>query len=83
MQEETRVSKRLHSKVTTPTYLPTDQHTKSSLRHHSAISSNTLSHLEYVPPRYDFSNVTKINAVYNAKNRTWQGIHDSITMVKK
>ncbi len=36
-----------------------------------------------MPPRYAFSNVTKIYTVYNAKNRTWQGIHDSITTVKK
>ncbi len=35
-----------------------------------------------MPPRYAFSNVTKIYAVYNSKNRTWHGIHDSITMVK-
>ncbi len=36
-----------------------------------------------MPPRYAFSNITKIYTVYNAKNRTWQGIHDSITTVKK
>ncbi len=35
-----------------------------------------------MPHRYAFSNVTKIDNVYNAKNRTWQGIHDSITTVK-
>ncbi len=34
-------------------------------------------------PRYAFSNITKIDSEYNAKNMTWQGIHDSITMVKK
>ncbi len=29
-----------------------------------------------------FSNTSKIDTVYNANNRTWQGIHDSITMAK-
>ncbi len=48
----------------------------------SANSSDTLNHLEYVPPRHAFSNTTKIDTVYNANNRTWQGIHDSITMAK-
>ncbi len=35
-----------------------------------------------MPPRHAFSNVTKIDSVYNAKNTTWQGIHDSITTEK-
>ncbi len=35
-----------------------------------------------MPPGHSFSNVTKIDTIYNAKNRTWQGIHDSITTVK-
>ncbi len=35
-----------------------------------------------MPPRYAFSNTSKIDTVYNANNRTWQGIHDSITMAK-
>ncbi len=29
-----------------------------------------------------FSNTAKIETVYNANNRPWQGIHDSITTVK-
>ncbi len=33
-------------------------------------------------PRHAFSNTIKIDTVYNANNRTWQGIHDSITMAK-
>ncbi len=35
-----------------------------------------------MPPRHAFSNTSKIDTVYNANNRTWQGIHDSITMTK-
>ncbi len=45
--------------------------------------SDTLNHLEYMPPRHAFSNTTKIETVYNASNRMWQCIHDSITTVKK
>ncbi len=33
-----------------------------------------------MPPRHAFLNTNKIDTVYNANNRTWQGIHDSITM---
>ncbi len=44
------------------------------------IHSTTLS---MCPPRHAFSNTIKIETVYNANNRTWQGIHDSITTVKK
>ncbi len=51
--------------------------------HPSDNGSDTLNHLEYVPPRHAFSNTIKIETVYNANNRTWQGIHDSITTVKK
>ncbi len=36
-----------------------------------------------MPPRHAFSNTNKIDTVYNANNRTWQGIHDSITTAKK
>ncbi len=35
-----------------------------------------------MPPRHAFSNTGKIDTVYNANNRTWQGIHDSITTAK-
>ncbi len=35
-----------------------------------------------MPPRHAFSNTTKIDTVYNTNNRTWQGIHDSITTAK-
>ncbi len=35
-----------------------------------------------MPPRHAFSNTNKIDTVYNANNRTWQGIHDSITTAK-
>ncbi len=35
-----------------------------------------------MPSRHAFSNVIKIDTIYNAKNRTWQGIHDSIATVK-
>ncbi len=33
-------------------------------------------------PGYAFSNTNEIDTVYNANNRTWQGIHDSITTAK-
>ncbi len=36
-----------------------------------------------MPSRYASSNIAKIDTVYNAKNRSWQGVHDSITAVKK
>ncbi len=35
-----------------------------------------------MPPRYAFSNTSKIDTVYNANNTTWQGIHDFITTAK-
>ncbi len=35
-----------------------------------------------MPPRDAFSNATKIDTICNAKNRMWQGIHNSITTVK-
>ncbi len=35
-----------------------------------------------MPHRFAFSNVTQIDTVYNAKNMSWQGIHNVITMVK-
>ncbi len=72
----------LHSKVTALTSLPTGYIHKPSPKHQSAHRSDTLNHLEYVPPRHTFSNTSKINTVYNANNRTWQGIHDSITTAK-
>ncbi len=52
------------------------------MRHQSAHHSDTLTQLDYVPPRYAFSNISKIDTVYNANNRTWHGIHDYITMAK-
>ncbi len=69
-------------KITAPTSLSTGYTHKPSPRHLSANSSDTLNHLEYVPPRHAFSNTSKINTLYNANNRTWQGIHDSLTMAK-
>ncbi len=57
-------------------------HISHYLRHLSANSSDTLNHLEYVPPKHVFSNTSKIDTVYNANNRSWQGIHDSIIMAK-
>ncbi len=39
-------------------------------------------HHESVPHRYAFSNITKIDTVYNAKNRSWQGSHYAITTDK-
>ncbi len=82
MLEEIRVFQCLHSKVTAPTSLSTGYTHKQSPRHLSNNSSDTLNHLEYVPPRHAFSNTNKIDSVYNANNRTWQGIHDSITRAK-
>ncbi len=35
-----------------------------------------------MPPRHAFSDTTKIETIYNANNRMWQGIHDSITMAR-
>ncbi len=55
---------------------------KPSPRHLSANSSDTLKHLEYVPPRHAFSNTSKIDTVYKANNWIWQGINHSITMAK-
>ncbi len=68
---------------TTPTFLPTGYTHKPSLGHPYDNGSDTLNHLEYMPPRHAFSNTTKIETAYNASNRMWQCIHDSITMVKK
>ncbi len=72
----------MHSKVTAPTSLSTGYTHKPSPRHLSANSSDELNHLEYVPPRDAFSNTSIIDTVYNANNRIWQGIHDSITTAK-
>ncbi len=62
--------------------MPTGYTHKPSLRNQSAHRPETLNHLEYVPARHSFSNTSKINTVYNANNRTWQCIHDSITTAK-
>ncbi len=35
-----------------------------------------------MPQRYAFTSTVKLNSVYNAKNRYWQGIHDAITTEK-
>ncbi len=35
-----------------------------------------------MPPKHAFSSTSRIDTVYNANNRTWQCIHDSITMAK-
>ncbi len=43
--------------------------------------SDYLSHYEHVPHRYAFSD-TKLDTMHNAKNRSWQGIHDAITTKK-
>ncbi len=64
------------------TSLPRGRNIKHSLGHPSAIRSESLSHLENVPHRFAFSNVTQIDTVYNAQNRSWQGIYDAITTVK-
>ncbi len=46
-------------KVATPTFLPTGYTHKPSLGHPSDNGSDTLNHLEYVPPKHAFSNTTK------------------------
>ncbi len=52
------------------------------MEHISDSDSNYLTHYVHVPHRYAFSNTTKLDTVYNAKNRSWQGIHDAITREK-
>ncbi len=39
--------------------------------------SEPFIHHEHVPHRYAFSNTNKLDSVYNAKNRSWQGIHNA------
>ncbi len=50
--------------------------------HTSDSDSDYLTHHKHVPHRFAFSNTTKLDTVYNAKNRSWQGIHDAITTEK-
>ncbi len=50
--------------------------------HASDSDLDYLTYHEHVPHRYAFSNTTKPDTLYNAKNRSWQGIHDAITTEK-
>ncbi len=52
------------------------------MQHSSDTDSDYLTHHEHVPHRYAFSNTTKLDTVYNATNRSWQGIHDALTTEK-
>ncbi len=49
---------------------------------HSDNRSVNLIHCENTPHRYVFQNANKIDTVYNAKNLSWQGIHNAITTEK-
>ncbi len=55
---------------------------KQSMGHLSDSSSDSLIHHEYVPHIYAFTNTNKLDTVYNAKNLSWQGIHNAITTEK-
>ncbi len=46
---------------------------------YSDTKSDPLTHLEFNAPRHTFSNHSTIDVIYNAKNRSWQDIHDSIS----
>ncbi len=52
------------------------------VEHTSDSDSDYLIHHEHGPHRYAFSNITKLDTMYNVKNRSWQSIHDAITTEK-
>ncbi len=49
---------------------------------HSGTRSDNLIHHENTNHRYAFKNTNKVDTVYNANNRSWQGIHNAITTEK-
>ncbi len=65
-----------------PASLSPGKYNKQSVGHTSDSDSDYLTHHEHVPSEYAFSNTTKPDTLYNAKNRSWQGIHDAITIKK-
>ncbi len=46
---------------------------------YSDTTSDPLTHLEFNAPRHTFTHKSTIDVIYNAKNRSWEDIHDSIS----
>ncbi len=71
--------------VSTPTNLSPGSNKRVPSRHSTGHAPPLLSHLEHLPqrkPTHAFANLKKIDNVYNVRNRSWQGIHDSVMTVK-
>ncbi len=64
------------------TYFSVNRPMYQSVGHPSDNRLEPLTHHKFLPHRYAFSNITKIDTVYNAKNRLWQGIHNAISTDK-
>ncbi len=66
-------------KVATPACLPPGNTPRLSRSVYSDTKSDPLTHLKFNAPRHTFTHTSTIDVIYNAKNRSWQDIHDSIS----